>query len=181
MKDEVRAWMRPVLADGGTKPAESLQTALAMRPDVIFFLTDGKIPDNTDEILRANNFHGTVIHTTALVTHEGEAILRQIAADHDGTYRHVGALAVESDLPGRFAQADGSKFGRLLQEDLGQLREAREAREKRQRAASAKLRLARKYLQEGRPLTGRRWLEKVIQEYPGTSQASEARQLIRAL
>ena len=52
MRDQVRMWMRPILATGSTEPAESLLAALEMRPDVIFFLTDGKIPDDTDEVLR---------------------------------------------------------------------------------------------------------------------------------
>ena len=60
-----------------------------MEPDVIFFLTDGEIPEETPDVVRRANRRGTVIHTTAFENEGDEGILRKIAEENGGTFRII--------------------------------------------------------------------------------------------
>lgn len=82
-------WMQQMTPDGGTQPAEALKKALDMKPDVIFFLTDGEIPEETREAAKAANRHSTIVHTIAFESRDGETILKGIAEDNRGRYRYV--------------------------------------------------------------------------------------------
>lgn len=82
-------WVKTRPAGGGTAPAEAFHRALAMRPDVVFFLTDGEIPEDSREVARQANRHGAAIHTTGFQSREGELMLRGIARDSGGFYRYV--------------------------------------------------------------------------------------------
>ncbi len=157
-REAVRAWVDGLSVDGGTEPSEAMQIALEMQPDVIFFLTDGEIPEGTRDIARQHNYHGTVIHTTGLISKQGEPILQAIAEQSGGTYRHVTGWE-------------------LSLEELDRLKLPELARSVRQeeRAATAKLTTAQRFLRENRPLTARKWLEVVVKDYPHTPQAEIAR------
>lgn len=157
-KDAVRDWMQSINASGGTSPAEALQTALAMEPDVLFFLTDGQIPETSGREIRAANQHGTVVHTTSLVAEQSSNLLASIAEENGGTYRHLAQVP-----PGPVDPAN------------------RAPQIKNRRAAEAKLRLALRYLELDRPATGRRWLEEVITLFPGTPEAHQAEQRLSQL
>jgi hypothetical protein len=87
-KQAVR-WVEAREAGGGTQPQQSFLRALAMKPDVIFFLTDGEIPEETRDLVKEANRGETVIHTTGFQTQGGEEILKGIAHDNHGRYRHV--------------------------------------------------------------------------------------------
>ncbi len=62
----VQSYVESVGAFGGTHHADALRLALRMRPDVIFFLTDGRVPSLSDrelsDIGRIANSYGTTIH-----------------------------------------------------------------------------------------------------------------------
>jgi len=94
----MRRWLNDQAPSGGTFPLSAFASAFALDvpPDVIFFMTDGQIPDETPiEVARMNSRgRKTVIHTIAFGDETGRAALQQIAEDSGGTYRFVN--------PGRF-------------------------------------------------------------------------------
>ena len=79
---------------GDTEPLPAFEAAftrLRPRPDAIFFMTDGLFrPDVADAIPTLNAGPKPVpIHSISLMDRGAEALLRKIAADSGGTYRHV--------------------------------------------------------------------------------------------
>src|SRR5690606_33907931 len=75
-------WAAEFRADGFTNPEQALALALNLRPDVVYFLTDGRFPAKiVDEVTRANRT-GVKIHTIGFADDEGEDLLRAIA-DHN--------------------------------------------------------------------------------------------------
>jgi hypothetical protein len=71
-----------------------MQMALSLRPEAIFFLTDGALGDYglfelMDEIRKGNADKQTRIHTVALGSPGDVASLQGIAADNGGSYRWV--------------------------------------------------------------------------------------------
>lgn len=88
-----RAWLRNVAASGDTQPAGSFRQAFALepRPDVVFFLTDGRIPEECLEQVRALNSRGkrVQVNTIAFDDPGGGAQLRQIAQESGGQFREV--------------------------------------------------------------------------------------------
>lgn len=85
---QARAWLRMCRTDGGTKPMRALNLALRLKPDVVYFLSDGDIPPKTRDVARNVN-HGSIIHTIALGADDGAEVMHQIADDNQGTYRFV--------------------------------------------------------------------------------------------
>jgi hypothetical protein len=93
-KGDVEEWLRGVSGAGGTYPTPAFTTAFKLepRPDVIFFLTDGLFDSRAvDEVAAMNRREDkkVVIHTISFVERSAEPLLRQIAKDSGGTYRHV--------------------------------------------------------------------------------------------
>lgn len=84
-----RAWIQNVVPRGGTDPREAFQVALALRPDVIFFLTDGAIPPVTQKVARENNTSRTRIHTIAFGLPTNQETLKGIAQENQGRFRFV--------------------------------------------------------------------------------------------
>ena len=79
---------------GGHEPLPAFEAAftrLRPRPDAIFFMTDGLFrPEVADVIPTLNAGRKPVpIHSISLVDRGAEALLRKIADDSEGTYRHV--------------------------------------------------------------------------------------------
>ena len=94
-KRQAYAFIDDVVAHGETDPAEALQRAFAVKPDVIFFLTDGEFDRSVvEQVKRANAGKQVVVNTIAFLYREGETLLRQIAADNGGNYKFV----AEADL-----------------------------------------------------------------------------------
>jgi hypothetical protein len=82
----------------GTKPRESIEKALDMYPDAIYFLTDGKIQDDTEAYLKSHNRiddlydrnkSRAAVHTIGFFTLDGAEVLKRIADDNNGTFRYV--------------------------------------------------------------------------------------------
>ncbi len=85
------AWLADVGPGGGTAPRSSfLQIfALELRPDVIYFLTDGGFNDITVEEITELNRRGkrASINTIQFGDRSNEELLRQIAKANGGIYR----------------------------------------------------------------------------------------------
>lgn len=93
-KKSAVAFVGSVVADGGTRHFEALQTALGMRPDVIFFLTDADepqlLPDELARIRRLN--HGASINAIEFGSGppSGAAnFLKRLARENGGNYGYV--------------------------------------------------------------------------------------------
>lgn len=91
--NQVIRWLHLVDPGGGTEPTPAFHQAFALdvRPDVIFFLTDGEIPGATADEVAALNGRGkrVVINTIAFGNPASQDQLRQIARDSGGSYRFV--------------------------------------------------------------------------------------------
>ena len=91
--NNVIRWLNDVIANGGTQPGPAFQRvfALAVRPDVIFFMTDGEIPQDTADLVASLNLHGgrVVINTIAFGNTQSQEQLKQIAQESGGVYRFV--------------------------------------------------------------------------------------------
>ncbi|TVQ53289.1 MAG: hypothetical protein EA377_08360 [Phycisphaerales bacterium] len=87
------SWFDRVDPGGGTIPRPAFLLAFEMRPrpDVIFFMTDGIIPDLSAEEINDINQRGdrVVIHTIAFGDQGSEELLRRIARDSGGQYRYI--------------------------------------------------------------------------------------------
>lgn len=83
-------WIKALRPDGDTFPEDAIERALKLKPQIIFFLTDGEIPDTVRETARTwNKEKRTVIHTIAFEYEGGAEMLRGIAVDSRGKYRFV--------------------------------------------------------------------------------------------
>jgi hypothetical protein len=87
-------WLQGVNAGGGTYPTPAFQHAfqLSPPPDVIFFMTDGLFDERAvDEIAQLNrqSGHNVQIHTISFLDTSSEPLMRRIASDSGGRYRHV--------------------------------------------------------------------------------------------
>jgi hypothetical protein len=92
----VADWVNHFQANNGTNPLPALLHALSMRPDAIYFLSDGQFDPVTIQILRARNKpskragHRQIpIHTVAFVDYMTIGIMRAIAHDSNGEHRFV--------------------------------------------------------------------------------------------
>jgi hypothetical protein len=82
-------WTAQVRADGETDPREALLLAVRMRPDVIYFLTDGEFNYRVVREASEANFGGVQIHTISLGDDAGGRFLQEIADRNQGRYRHI--------------------------------------------------------------------------------------------
>jgi hypothetical protein len=86
-------WIRQIYAQGGTEPLPAFELAFRMnpRPDTIFFMTDGLFSNNVpDAVNRLNNGRPkVVIHAISFIDRSAESMMRQIAEQSGGQYRHV--------------------------------------------------------------------------------------------
>jgi hypothetical protein len=88
---QTRRWIELVEPGGGTNPLPALLAALALKPDTIFFLSDGLFDSNTiSQVRTINRRRGRVpIHSIAFVSRENLALMRAIARDSGGEFRFV--------------------------------------------------------------------------------------------
>lgn len=94
----LREWVYAFQLQTGTLPQGSMELALGMQPDAIYFLTDGRLHDNTEGYLRQKNkredaYHGQVrastVQTIGFYTQDGREVLQRIAEDNGGSFRYV--------------------------------------------------------------------------------------------
>ena len=81
-------WIEQSEVQGGTKPQAAMVMTLKLKPDLIFFLSDGDIPFETQGyVLRYNS--GSKVHTITFGSDIGAVLMRQIAAGNGGEYRFI--------------------------------------------------------------------------------------------
>lgn len=83
------SWMAEAKADRETDPRKALSIALKMRPDVIFFLTDGSFDRPVERDLLKLSQRRSTIHTFAFGTDAGNETMRAIAKANGGKYHYV--------------------------------------------------------------------------------------------
>jgi len=94
-KQLARQFVRSITAMGGTLRLEALRRAIAMRPDVIFFLTDVDNPMAADDLaisIRQAHRNSTAIHTIEFgfsAAQSRENFLIQLARETGGQYDYV--------------------------------------------------------------------------------------------
>lgn len=91
--------VRSITAFGGTEHESALKLALRMGPDVIFFLTDARLPrlsvSTLREIKNRADSSGTTIHCIefgADPVAPSDSFLRDLAAQNGGQYRYVNVI-----------------------------------------------------------------------------------------
>ncbi len=104
MRLRAENYVRNVAAFGGTEHGDALRMALRMNPDVIFFLTDARIPRLTGRQLREIQARaeraGTAIHAIefgAEGASPADSFLRKLAADNGGQYRYLDVRAFRAN------------------------------------------------------------------------------------
>jgi hypothetical protein len=93
---ETADWVNHARADRGTNPLPALLHALSLRPDAVYFLSDGQFDPLTVQVLRMRNrptkrigMRQIPIHTIAFVDYLTIGIMRTIARDSGGEHRFV--------------------------------------------------------------------------------------------
>lgn len=87
-----RRWVSRASASGGTNPLPALLYALSLKPDAIYFLSDGRFNPTTIAQLRIQNrphSRRVPIHTIAFVNRDTMSLMRTIARQSDGEFRFV--------------------------------------------------------------------------------------------
>jgi len=89
-------WVNQVQPTGGTNPLPALLLAISMRPDAIYFLSDGQFDPATIQIVRSENRQNLrknirmiPIHTIAFYDRIAEGLMRTIARNSNGEYQFV--------------------------------------------------------------------------------------------
>jgi hypothetical protein len=91
----INEWLDRQRPGGGTQPGGAFVLAFQLNPppDVIFFLTDGEIPEQTPDAVLALNAQQkrrkVVVHTVAFSPDASQDSLRRIARESEGTFRFV--------------------------------------------------------------------------------------------
>ena len=93
-RTDVSEWLQHVSAGGGTNPMPAFRAAFALSPppDAIFFMTDGLFPEEAvEEIRNLNRLSAkrVTIHTISFMDTSSEVLMKRIASDSGGKYRHV--------------------------------------------------------------------------------------------
>jgi hypothetical protein len=101
-KDQAHEFLSRLVVRGGTNPLPALEAAFRMKPQLIFFLTDGRFDshasydDVKNTILQLNDDKSVMINTIQFMNRDStaEQVLREIAAENGGKYKYIG----EEDL-----------------------------------------------------------------------------------
>jgi len=79
-----------VVAMGETDPSRAIDRAFAVRPDLVYLLTDGEFDRAVIGQIGRLNAGGKVrVHTIGFVYTSGEEVLKEIAAGNGGLYKFV--------------------------------------------------------------------------------------------
>jgi len=82
-------WVATVKAKGDTDPRVALVSAMRLRPDVIYFLTDGDFLPSIKRDLRKLRQRSVRIHTIAFGSRSSEKLLKLVAVQNNGKYRFI--------------------------------------------------------------------------------------------
>jgi len=90
-----------IVPEGETDPSKTIERAFAMRPDVIYLLTDGEFDRSIVDLTKRLNAGGKVtVHTIGFLYRGGEEVLKQIAEQNNGHYVFVSEVDLEAMFPG---------------------------------------------------------------------------------
>lgn len=93
-KESAIGWIESQFAGSHLNRSDAgpaLEMALDQRPDELLLLSDGVLSQNTLPTIRQHNRPGrTRINTMAIVHHDGEKLLKEIAREFLGRYEYVG-------------------------------------------------------------------------------------------
>ncbi len=115
-------WMQQVTAVGDTDPTAALEIALKLRPDVIYFLTDGAFSPDANEIVRSIKQSRSIIHTFTFeqnLTKKQQAgieLMRQkkhstaILKLGENTYRQTREIFIADQVMHDVATHNGGQF-----------------------------------------------------------------------
>jgi len=79
-----------VIPQGETDPSKALQRAFAVKPELIYLLTDGEFDKAIVGLVKKLNADGQVtVHTIGFLYRIGERVLKQIAEENGGNYKFV--------------------------------------------------------------------------------------------
>jgi von Willebrand factor type A domain len=95
-KNQLVLWLRLIEPIGGTDPRIALKQALMLRPDAVFLLSDGDLPEGTVKEVSNLNTRRIPIHCVDLAGGLAGNQLKLIAADSGGEY-----ASRPGDLQGR--------------------------------------------------------------------------------
>ncbi|MHC4089526.1 MAG: VWA domain-containing protein [Planctomycetota bacterium] len=89
-KKELLEFLDAIQPERGTDPIPAMRRAFAVKPDLIYFLTDGDFDPLLLEKLREwNKDHGVRIFTLAYVSQAGRVLLEQIARENNGEFKFI--------------------------------------------------------------------------------------------
>jgi len=89
-KEKACKYLDGVVPGGQTQPEAALERAFACKPELIYFMTDGEFDPRVLDLLRRLNRDKKVkINTFSFLHKPGEELLKQIAGEHGGRYKHV--------------------------------------------------------------------------------------------
>jgi len=93
-KRMISQWIEQQMPGGGTNPNDAFDLIFSFRepPDVIFFLTDGEIPDDTAQKvaeLAKKSKREVVVNTIGFSSEAGREPLQRIARENRGVFRFV--------------------------------------------------------------------------------------------
>ncbi len=115
-------WVEQVPAQGDTDPTAALLMALRMRPDVIYFLTDGCFSGPANDIVKGIQQSRTTIHTLVFETwltekqQAGLELMRQKKASAamtklgEATYRRMREILMAEQVMQGLSQNNGGKY-----------------------------------------------------------------------
>lgn len=93
---KITRWIQQIEPTGGTNPLPGLLLGLTMRPDAIYFLSDGQFDPAVIQVMRARNRQNLrmktrmiPIHTIAFFDRIAEGLMRTIARNSGGEYKYV--------------------------------------------------------------------------------------------
>ena len=108
-------WMAEVEAGGETEPESALLLALQLKPDVIYFLTDGAFKYRVIDRVQEMNRRGITIHTVGFGDKVGfgengaERFMQMIADQNGGTYQFVSAAEAADQREGEATDGEESQ------------------------------------------------------------------------
>ena len=88
-------FLQSVYPEGSTHPERAMRRALALEPDILYFLTDGEFdPGLLPKLQEWNRERRVRIYTIAYFDESGARLLESIAREHGGAFKYV----TEADL-----------------------------------------------------------------------------------
>ncbi len=88
-KDRVLGWAFGVQPQEVTEPQRALRMALDLKPDIVFFLTDGDIPDESLRLVKKYRRDGTSVHTICVGEDAAIPVMQKIAEVGQGAFLMV--------------------------------------------------------------------------------------------